>query len=177
MTERNDRTPHGEHPGIVQRGLWFDEYEEGARYLHRPGRTVTETDDVLFTTLTMNPQALHLDHAFAAAQSFGRPLVNSMLTLSTLVGLAVAQTTQGTLVAQLGLGEIAFPHPVFHGDTLYGRSEVTAIRDSSSRPGQRIVTFAMTGENQHGEVVVRAERTCLMWTAAAHAEAKAKGAA
>ena len=173
--EAGAREPRGEV--IEQRGRYADELAVGQVYLHRPGRTLTEADNVLFTTLTMNPQALHLDHAFAAAQSFGRPLVNSMLTLSTLVGLAVAQTTQGTLVAQLGLGEIAFPHPVFHVDTLYGRSEVTAIRDSSSRPGQRIVTFAMTGENQHGEVVVRAERTCLMWTAAAHAEAKAKGAA
>ena len=161
---------------IEQRGRYADELAVGQVYLHRPGRTLTEADNVLFTTLTMNPQALHLDHAYAADQPFGRPLVNSMLTLSTLVGLAVGQTTQGTLVAQLGLGEIAFPKPVFHGDTLYGRSEVTAIRESSSRPGQRVVTFAMTGENQHGDVVVRAQRTCLMWTAQAHAEAKAKAA-
>lgn len=162
---------------IVQRGRYADELAVGQVYLHRPGRTLTEADNVLFTTLTMNPQALHLDHAFAQTQSFGRPLVNSMLTLSTLVGLAVAQTTQGTLVAQLGLGEIAFPAPVFHGDTLYGRSEVRAVRESSSRPGQRIVTFAMTGENQHGDVVVRAERTCLMWTEAAHADARTQAAA
>ena len=177
MTVAETPEPGAENTGpevIEQRGRYADELAVGQVYLHRPGRTLTEADNVLFTTLTMNPQALHLDHAYAAAQPFGKPLVNSMLTLSTLVGLAVGQTTQGTLVAQLGLGEIAFPHPVFHGDTLYGRSEVTAVRESSSRPGQRIVTFQMTGENQHGDVVVRAQRICLMWTASAHAEAEAK---
>ena len=158
---------------IEQRGRYADELEVGQVYLHRPGRTLTEADNVAFTTLTMNPQALHLDHAYAATQPFGRPLVNSMLTLSTLVGLSVGQTTQGTLVAQLGLGEIAFPKPVFHGDTLYGSSQVTAIRESSSRPGQRIVTFALTGVNQDGDVVARAQRTCLMWTKAAHEQARA----
>lgn len=155
-----------------QRGRYADELEVGQVYLHRPGRTLTEADNVLFTTLTMNPQALHLDHAFAAAQPFGRPLMNSMLTLSTLIGLSVGQTTQGTLVAQLGLGEIAFPHPMFHGDTLYARSTVTAVRESSSRPGQRIVTFDLEGTNQDGDVVATARRTCLMWTEAAHRAAR-----
>lgn len=159
---------------IEQRGRYADEMAVGQVYLHRPGRTLTEADNVLFTTLTMNPQALHLDHAFAQSQPFGRPLMNSMLTLSTLIGLSVGQTTQGTLVAQLGLGEISFPHPVFHGDTLYARSTVTAIRESSSRPGQRIVTFDLEGTNQDGKVVARAQRTCLMWTQDAHRAARSE---
>ena len=100
---------------IEQRGLYFEEFEIGARYLHSPGRTATEADNVLFTTLTMNTQALHLDAAFAATQPFGRPLINSMWTLATMVGASVAQLTQGTLVAQLGMGEISFPHPLFAG--------------------------------------------------------------
>ncbi|MGN7976455.1 MAG: dehydratase [Microbacterium sp. 69-10] len=148
---------------IVQRGLYFEEFELGARYLHRPGRTATEADNVLFTTLTMNTQALHLDAAFAGAeQPFGQRLMNSMWTLSTMVGASVAQLTQGTLVAQLGLSDIAFPHPVFHGDTLYTESVITDKRLSSSRPGQGIVTIAHTGRNQDGVIVATATRVALM---------------
>jgi len=148
---------------IVQRGLYFEEFEVGARYLHRPGRTATEADNVLFTTLTMNTQALHLDAAFADGQQpFGQRLMNSMWTLSTMVGASVAQLTQGTLVAQLGLGEIAFPHPLFHGDTLYTESVITEKRLSSSRPGQGVCTIAHTGRNQDGTVVATATRTVLV---------------
>lgn len=148
---------------IVQRGLYYEEFEVGARYLHRPGRTATEADNVLFTTLTMNAQALHLDAAFSAAQQpFGQRLMNSMWTLSTMVGASVGQLTQGTLVAQLGLGDIAFPHPLFHGDTLYTESLIVDKRLSSSRPGQGICTIAHTGRNQDGTVVATATRTALM---------------
>ncbi|MGQ7313465.1 MaoC family dehydratase [Microbacterium arabinogalactanolyticum] len=148
---------------IVQRGLYFEEFELGARYLHRPGRTATEADNVLFTTLTMNTQALHLDAAFAGAERpFGQRLMNSMWTLSTMVGSSVAQLTQGTLVAQLGLSDITFPHPVFHGDTLYTESVITDKRLSSSRPGQGIVTIAHTGRNQDGVIVATATRVALM---------------
>ncbi|MBN7792651.1 MaoC family dehydratase [Microbacterium esteraromaticum] len=148
---------------IVQRGLYFEEFEVGARYLHRPGRTATEADNVLFTTLTMNSQALHLDAAFAQAQQpFGQRLMNSMWTLSTMVGASVGQLTQGTLVAQLGLGDIAFPHPLFHGDTLYTESVIVDKRLSSSRPGQGICTVAHTGRNQDGTVVATASRTVLV---------------
>ncbi|MDQ0645403.1 MaoC family dehydratase [Microbacterium murale] len=147
---------------IVQRGLYFEEFEVGARYLHRPGRTATEADNVLFTTLTMNTQALHLDAAFAAEQEFGQRLMNSMWTLSTMVGASVAQLTQGTLVAQLGLGEITFPHPLFTGDTLYTESVVTEKRLSSSRLGQGICTIAHTGRNQDDVVVAKATRTALV---------------
>ncbi|GAB3599096.1 MaoC family dehydratase [Microbacterium tumbae] len=147
---------------IVQRGLYFEEFEVGATYAHRPGRTATEADNVLFTTLTMNTQALHLDAAFAASQEFGQRLMNSMWTLSTMVGSSVAQLTQGTLVAQLGLGDIAFPHPLFAGDTLYTSSVVTGKRLSSSRPGQGICTIAHTGRNQDDVVVATATRTVLV---------------
>lgn len=148
---------------IEQRGLYFEEFELGARYLHRPGRTATEADNVLFTTLTMNTQGLHLDAAFAASQPFGRPLINSMWTLSTMVGASVAQLTQGTLVAQLGMGEIAFPHPLFAGDTLYTETTPTLARLSASRPRQGIVVLQHTGRNQHGVVVATASRTALVW--------------
>ncbi|MFB7250830.1 MaoC family dehydratase [Microbacterium sp. NPDC056234] len=147
---------------IVQRGLYYEEFDLDATYLHRPGRTATEADNVLFTTLTMNTQALHLDAAYAATQEFGRPLMNSMWTLSTMVGSSVAQLTQGTLVAQLGLGDIRFPRPLFAGDTLYTESVVTDKRLSSSRPGQGICTIAHTGRNQEDEVVATATRTVLV---------------
>ncbi|WP_336645449.1 MaoC family dehydratase [Microbacterium sp. USHLN186] len=148
---------------IVQRGLYFEEFEVGARYLHRPGRTATEADNVLFTTLTMNTQALHLDAAFSDAQQpFGQRLMNSMWTLSTMVGASVAQLTQGTLVAQLGLGDISFPHPLFHGDTLYTESVIVDKRLSASRPGQGICTIEHTGRNQDGVIVAKATRTALM---------------
>lgn len=147
---------------IIQRGLYFEEFEVGARYLHRPGRTATEADNVLFTTLTMNTQALHLDAAFSAEQEFGQRLMNSMWTLSTMVGASVAQLTQGTLVAQLGLGDISFPHPLFAGDTLYTESIVTEKRLSSSRPGHGICTITHTGRNQDGVIVATATRTALV---------------
>src|SRR5690606_24075402 len=148
---------------IVQRGLYYEEFELGARYLHRPGRTATEADNVLFTTLTMNTQSLHLDAAFSADQQpFGQRLMNSMWTLSTMVGASVAQLTQVTLVAQLGLSDIAIPHPVFHGDTLYTESVITDKRMSSSRPGQGICTTEHGGRNQDGIVVATATRVALM---------------
>jgi len=153
---------------VEQRGLYFDELELDTRYLHRPGRTLTEADNVLFTTLTMNTQGLHLDAAWAAAQPFGQRLVNSMLTLATLVGSSVAQLTQGTIVAQLGLTDVTFPHPVFHGDTLYSETVVVDRRPSASRPGQGVVTFAHAGRNQDGVVVATATRTVLMWMREAH---------
>ena len=145
---------------VVQRGLWFEEYEVGTAYLHRPGRTMTEADNVLFTTLTMNTQALHLDAAWSAEQPGfgGERLMNSMHTLSTLVGLSVAQLTQGTIVANLGFSDVAFPAPVRHGDTLYAETLIAGKRLSSSRSGQGIVEFAHTLRNQHGTVVATARQ-------------------
>ena len=146
----------------VQRGLYFDELDDQVIYAHRPGRTVTEADNVLFTTLTMNGQALHLDEVWSAQQEFGGRLVNSMFTLSTLIGLSVGQLTQGTIVANLGFVGVTFPHPMRHGDTLYAESKVVDRRLSRSRAGQGIVTFEHTGRNQHGAVVVVAVRNVLM---------------
>ncbi|GLY55597.1 MAG: MaoC family dehydratase [Cellulosimicrobium funkei] len=156
---------------VVQRGLYYDELETGVVYRHRPGRTLTEADDVVFSTLTMNHQALHLDAAWAATQPFGQRLVNSMMTLSTLVGLSVGQVTQGTIVANLGFREVEFPKPLFHGDTLYAETEVVEKRLSASRPGQGVVTLEHRGLNQDGVLVARAVRTALFWTRVAHEDA------
>ncbi|EME65026.1 MaoC family dehydratase [Rhodococcus ruber] len=147
---------------VTQRGLWFEEFEVGTVYEHRPGRTVTEADNVAFTTMTMNTQALHLDAAYSSGTEFGERLVNSMFTLSTLVGLSVAQLTQGTIVANLGFSEIKFPAPVRHGDTLYAETLVTDKRASKSRPGQGIVTLEHTARNQRGDVVAVAVRQTLV---------------
>jgi acyl dehydratase len=148
---------------ITQRGLWFEEFEVGTVYEHRPGRTVTEADNVLFTTLTMNTQPLHLDQA-ASEQlpPFHDRLVNSMFTLSTLVGQSVSQLTLGTIVANLGFSEISFPAPVRHGDTLYGETLVLDKRPSASRPGEGVVTLQHTARNQKGEVVALATRKTLV---------------
>jgi acyl dehydratase len=149
---------------IEQRGLYFEEFEEGVRYLHRPGRTVTEADNVLFTTLTMNTQGLHLDAHWAAQQPFGERLVNSMFTLSTIVGASVTQLTLGTIVANLGFSEVTFPAPLRHGDTLYSETTVLGKRLSESRPGQGIVTLEHIGRRQDDEIVARAVRSTLVWT-------------
>ena len=149
---------------VVQRGLWFEEYEEGVCYKHRPGRTVTEADDVVFTTLTMNTQPLHLDAAWSASQPGfgGQRLVNSMWTISTVVGLSVSQLTLGTIVANLGFTEVSFPAPMFHGDTLYAETICRSKRLSKSRPGQGIVELEHIGRNQDGKVVCRAVRSTLV---------------
>ncbi|MBD0862293.1 MaoC family dehydratase [Gordonia sp. zg691] len=156
--------PEGDGRRIVQRGLWFEEFTEGTIYEHRPGRTVTEADNVLFTTLTMNTQALHLDAAWSAQQPGfgGQRLINSMFTLSTIVGLSVSQLTQGTLVANLGFSEVAFPAPLFAGDTLYAETECTGKRESRSRPGEGVVNLTHIGRNQHGDIVARAARATLV---------------
>jgi acyl dehydratase len=146
---------------IEQRGLWYEELELDVRYQHRPGRTMTEADNVLFSTLTMNPQALHLDAAWSAEQPFGQRLVNSMMTLAVLVGSSVAQLTQGTIVANLGFTDVRFPHPLFHGDTLSSSTVVTAKRLSESRPGEGVVTLEHTGRNQDDVVVAVATRSVL----------------
>ena len=148
---------------VHQRGLWYEEFEIGVRYVHAPGRTITEADNVLFTTLTMNTQALHLDAAFSDAQPpFHARLVNSMFTLSTLVGLSVAQLTQGTIVGNLGFSDIAFPKPLFHGDTIRVESEVLMMRPSKSRPGQGIIEFMHRAYNQHDVLVGHCRRQALM---------------
>ncbi|WP_240190806.1 MaoC family dehydratase [Aeromicrobium sp. YIM 150415] len=148
---------------VIQRGLWVEEFEVGAIYEHRPGRTVTEADNVLFTTLTMNTQPLHLDQAESEQLApFHDRLVNSMFTLSTLVGLSVAQLTQGTIVANLGFSEVSFPAPMRHGDTLYAETLIVDKRASRSRPGEGVVTMRHIARNQDGAEVAVAVRQTLV---------------
>ena len=143
-------------------GLWFEEFSVGQRFVHEVRRTVTDTDNILFSSLTYNPAAIHIDHDYAATTEFGRPLMNSLFTLGLVIGLSVQDTTFGTTVANLGMTETLFPKPVFAGDTIRVETEVKDLRPSKSRPGQGIVTFEHTGLNQRGEVVVRTTRQALM---------------
>ncbi len=143
-------------------GLYFEEFSVGQIFDHPIRRTVTETDNVLLTTMTHNPAALHLDAEYMKTTEFGQPLVNSCLTLSLMVGISVNDTTLGTTVANLGWDEVRFPKPVFHGDTLRIESEVLELRDSKSRPENGIVIFAHRAFNQNDELVGHCKRTALM---------------
>ena len=143
-------------------GRYFDEWQVGDRVEHSLTRTVTETDNILITTLTHNPQPLHLDHEAAAQSEFGKPLVNSCFTFSLLVGVSVHDTTLGTLVANLGFDKVRLPSPVFAGDTLRCESECVELRDSKSRPNAGIVTWAHRAFNQRGELVCECTRTALI---------------
>jgi acyl dehydratase len=147
---------------VRQRGLWFEEFDTAVTYRHSPGRTLSEADNTFFSTLTMNPQALHLDAAFSAETEFGERLVNSLLTMAVLVGLSVGHLTRGTLVANLGFSDVRFPAPTRLGDTIYGESTVAEKRLSRSRPGQGVVTFRHIARNQRGEVVAAVTRSALM---------------
>jgi acyl dehydratase len=143
-------------------GRFFDEWQVGDRIAHEVTRTVTETDNVLISALTHNPQPLHLDHELAAASEFGRPLVNSIYTFGLMVGVSVADTTLGTLVANLGYDKLVFPNPVFAGDTLRSETECLAVRESKSRPNAGIVTWAHRSFNQRDELVCECTRTALL---------------
>ena len=123
---------------------------------------MTETDNILFSSLTFNPAAIHIDHEYAATTEFGRPLMNSLFTLGLVIGLSVQDTTFGTTVANLGMSETVFPKPVFAGDTVRVETEVKALRPSASRPGQGVVTFEHVGINQRDEVICRTTRAALM---------------
>ncbi len=142
-------------------GVWFDELTVGQRFDHAIRRTVTETDNVLFTTMTHNPAALHLDAEAMAASEFGQVIVNSSFTLGLMVGISVNDTTLGTAVANLGWDEVRFPAPVFVGDTLRIVTEVIELRDSKSRPEAGIVTFRHEAWNHHGVLVAQCKRTGL----------------
>ncbi|KWV91156.1 MaoC family dehydratase [Erythrobacter sp. YT30] len=143
-------------------GKYFNEWTLGDTLEHDIRRTVTETDNLLFSTMTHNPQPLHLDVEAAKESGFGQILVNSTFTFSLLVGLSVGDTTLGTLVANLGFDRVVTPKPVFIGDTLRARSEVTGLRESKSRPEAGIVTFTHELLNQRDEVVCRCERSALL---------------
>ena len=143
-------------------GRYFDEWQVGDRIEHPIRRTVTETDNLLFSTLTHNPQPLHIDAEAAKASEFGQILVNGTFTFSLMVGLSVAETTLGTLVANLGYDELVMPKPVFLGDTLRVESEVVELRPSKSRPGSGIITFEHRAINQRDEVVCSCRRMVLL---------------
>ena len=142
-------------------GRYYEEFEVGDVYEHRPGRTITETDNTWFTLLTMNNHPLHFDTEYAAQSEFRKPLVNSCLTLSIVVGMSVSDVSYKA-IGNLGWNDIKLTAPVFAGDTLYAQSEVIAKRESQSRPTQGIVTVRTTGLNQHGRTVISYERTVLV---------------
>ncbi|WP_408903948.1 MaoC family dehydratase [Rhodopila sp.] len=143
-------------------GLYYEEFFVGQEFEHPWTRTVTEMDNVLFSSLTMNVQPLHLDANFAAGTEFGRPLVNSIFTLGLIIGISVNDTTIGTTVGNLGFSETKFPKPVFHGDTLRARTKVLTMRESRSRPEVGIVEFEHTGWNQRNEMVALCRRQAMM---------------
>src|SRR4051812_43206560 len=143
-------------------GRWFDDWRVGDHLVHEVRRTVTETDNVLISALTHNPQPLHLDAEAAAASQYGRILVNGTFTFALMVGLTVGDTTLGTLVANLGYDRVVMPRPVFIGDTMRAESEVAELRDSRSRPEVGLVTFQHVLRNQRDEIVCQCLRTALL---------------
>lgn len=143
-------------------GLYFEDLTAGWRVEHALTRTITESDNMLFCGMTMNPQPLHIDRHFAAQTEFGRPLVNSLFTLGLMIGISVHETTLGTTIANLGMTETRFPAPVFHGDTLSVTTEVASARPSKSKPDRGIVEFIHRGYNQDGVEVAVCRRQALM---------------
>ena len=142
-------------------GKYFEDLEVGMRFQHSLGRTITETDNVLFNSITMNPQPLHMNDDFASKTQFGQRIVNGMLTLGLVVGLTVGELTEGTIIANLGYEKVNHPKPVFHGDTIYVETEVLEKRESRSKLDRGIVRLRHLGKNQDGEVVCEVERTVL----------------
>jgi acyl dehydratase len=143
-------------------GLYFEEFADGQVFDHALSRTVTETDNLLFSALTMNPQPLHLDEEFAKTTEFGQRIVNSLFTLGLVIGISVGDTTLGTTIANLGMTDVRFPKPVFHGDTLRARTTVLSKRKSQSRKDAGIIEFEHQGINQRGETVAICRRAALM---------------
>ena len=143
-------------------GLYFEEFEVGRIFEHAIGRTVTEMDNTLFSCLTLNPQPLHIDHQFAASSEWGKPLVNSLFTLGLMIGISVSDTTLGTTIANLGMTEVKFGKPVFHGDTIRVKTEVLAKRESRSRPDAGLVEFHHHAYNHHGDLVAECRRQAFM---------------
>lgn len=143
-------------------GLYLEEFEQGHIFRHPLRRTVTEADNVLFSTMTLNPQPLHIDFDFCAKTEWGQPLVNSLFTLGLMIGIAVNDTTVGTTVANLGMSETRFPHPLFHGDTVHVETAVKSVRASKSKPDRGIVEFEHRAYNQHDRLVAICTRQAMM---------------
>jgi acyl dehydratase len=142
-------------------GKYFDELQVGMKIRHSLGRTITETDNILFNSLTMNTQPLHMNADFASKTQFGKPIVNGILTMAIIVGITVGDLTEGTIIANLGYEKINYPRPVFPGDTMYVETEVLEKRESKSNPNQGIVRMKHFGKNQNGELVCEIERTIM----------------
>jgi acyl dehydratase len=143
-------------------GLYFEQFEIGMVFNHEIRRTVTDMDNMLFSSLTYNPAAIHIDHDYASRTEFGKPLMNSIFTLGLVIGLSVQDTTLGTTIANLGMTDTTFPKPVFAGDTIRSQTKVVDLRDSKSRPTQGIVTFEHLGLNQRDEIICRTVRGALV---------------
>lgn len=149
-------------PEKIVGGKWFDELTVGQVFQHPIRRTLTETDNILFTSMTHNPAQLHLDAEYCRTETeFGKPLINSYFTLGLVVGISVGDTTLGTAVANLGTDKVRFPKPLFAGDTINVETEIIGLRESKSRPMQGIVTFEHRAFNQDGDLVCKMERTGL----------------
>jgi acyl dehydratase len=143
-------------------GLYFEDFKIGQEFAHPLTRTVTEMDNTMFSLLTLNPQPLHIDAHFAASTEFGQRLFNSLYTLGIMIGMTVYETTMGTTVANLGMTDVNFPKPVFHGDTLRATTKVLSVRDSKSRPKAGIVEFEHHALNQDNVIVATCRRMALM---------------
>ena len=148
-------------------GLYYEEFTVGRVFDHAWTRTVTEMDNVLYSSLTMNVQPLHLDEEFASKTEFGQRIVNSLFTLGLMIGITVNDTTLGTTVANLGMTDVRFPKPVFHGDTLHVKTTVLSLRESKSRPDAGIVEFEHRAYNQNGDLVAKCTRQAMMLKKAA----------
>ncbi len=143
-------------------GLYFEQFEIGQVFQHEIRRTVTDMDNMLFSSLTYNPAAIHIDHEYAKSTEFGKPLMNSIFTLGLVIGLAIQDTTLGTTIGNLGMTDTTFPKPVFAGDTIRSETKILEKRESKSRPTQGIVTFEHIGLNQRDEIICRTVRNALM---------------
>lgn len=143
-------------------GLYLEEFQPGQVFQHTLRKSVTESDNMLFSTMTLNPQPLHIDFAFAEKTEWGKPLVNSLFTLGLMIGISVHDTTLGTTVANLGMTETGFPHPVFHGDTIRVETEVKSVRESRSKPDRGIVEFEHRAYNQNDRLVARCLRQAMI---------------
>ena len=143
-------------------GLFLDEFVVGQVFEHELRKTVTESDNMLFSTMTLNPQPLHIDRAFAATTNWGEPLVNSIFTLGLVIGISVNETTMGTTIGNLGMSETTFPNPVFQGDTIHVTTEVASVRASKSKPDRGIVEFIHRGFNQDNVLVCQCTRQAMM---------------
>jgi acyl dehydratase len=144
------------------RGLYYEEFEIGKPIEHALRRTVTEADNMLFSNMTLNPQPLHIDFDFAAKTEWGKPLVNSLFTLGLMIGISVNDTTIGTTIGNLGMTDVKFPKPVFHGDTIRVTTVVVTKRESKSRPDAGLVEFDHKAYNQRGELVAECRRQAFM---------------